>query len=406
MIDGGARAAVILLPLLLACGGEANDAEGAGRPQYAVVLQEDFAPRRVFSISTLEAQGSAELAAARQQGGVEYPDTDLIFPWLREGTLLRFPEDRQSFTEILVDPSGAHQPGDTYSIAELGAQPLEIPFSPIPISPDEAYLFDWKRQHILVWDLAAMAPRALLPLGLGVAPGYTSLSWTWLPVVDDRLTLLTHSSSAEGAALDTIVTVIDVESDAVLSQQLESRCTGLGFAYESASGDRYFATSAGVALRHLADPERHPAPCVLRILAGQVGFDPSWQGSLSAAVGSRAWGSFSRQVGGGLLLLVAPEREAQRLRGGWLAAADAEIWQLWLVQPDGSGARQLSALPPMNTQVFTIADAERRYLWMFDPVTLEQRYTNITDLDAPRPAISLPPRTNAWRIRSIDFLFP
>ena len=381
-----------------------GEAEGNGPPpQYAVILH-DGAAQKVFSISTLEARGREELEA-RQNAAAEYPASNLLLPWLREGTLLQYPDDGQSFTEILMDPSGAQQLGGTYSVAELGAEPNELPFSPIAISPDKAYLLNPRTQRILVWDLAAMESRATLSLSIEVASGYSSLAWAWLPVVDDRLTILTRSVSTEGLALDTTVTVIDVKTDEVLSQQLESRCTALTFAYESTSGDRYFATSAGLALGHLIDPERYPAPCLLRIRAGEMAFDPTWQGSLNDAVGSQTWGALARQADGGLLVQVAPERAVQRRRGRSLVDDGAEIWQLWLVPPEGSGARQLPALPLTNTQSYMLRDAERRYLVTTDRATGEYTLTDVTDLDRPRPAITLPPSSNIWRIRALDHLF-
>ncbi len=401
MTIGWARGAALLLPwLALACGGSATDA--AESPQYVVVVQEELGPQRVFSISTLEARGTEELEAARQQGlGVEYSAFDLLFPWLREGTLVRFPEDRQSFTEIFVDRSGAHQPGSTYSIAELVPEPNALPFVPIPISPDKAYLLNTSSQRILVWDLARMAPRTLLSIQVEGPSGYSSASWTWAPVADDRFTLFTYWLDAAGSALATTVTMIDVNNDAQISQQTESRCTAADLAYESPTGDRYFSTGASAAIRHVTAPSQYRAPCMLRILAGQTEFDPTWQGSINDSVGSRAWNPIGT-IPGGMLVQVADEREVQ-IRG--LQAADADIWQYWVVQPDGSNARQLSALPPMTALVYLVADEKRRYVVAVDFNAAGQKYTDITDLDRPHPALSLPPRANVWRIRSLGYLY-
>ena len=102
-----------------------------------------------------------------------------------------------------------------------------------------------------------------------------------------------------------------------------------------------------------------------------------------------------------MLVQVAEEQEVRAIR--W-SVGTVPIWHHWLVQPDGSNARQLTALPPMSTRVFLVPDDEHHYLASLD-FTTEWKYTDITDPDRPQPALTLPFRANAWRIRSLGYLY-
>src|SRR5690606_23979804 len=136
------------------------------------------------------------------------------------------------------------------------------------ISPAKVYVYAGSSPEFLVWNRREMAVTKRVPLGVGVADGYDSRTLVGSRLEGGELLVITHSGSGPArVAHDLTVSRVDVETDEVISHEVDDRCTGLR-GVSVPNGDLYLATRSEVAVEHWPFSEGSIRPCALRLRAG------------------------------------------------------------------------------------------------------------------------------------------
>src|SRR5690606_19552547 len=103
------------------------------------------------------------------------------------------------------------------------------------------------------------------------------------------LVLVSNEHADDGLPIGAQVTVVDLAQDRVVSTAAESRCHSMIKSAVDSDGNRYFASSTYSAALHLLSPEVAPAPCMLRMRAGDTSFDADWSRELTTELDTRLW---------------------------------------------------------------------------------------------------------------------
>lgn len=276
-----------------ACGADDSPPdEDPGRaegPLYAVshsIYTDDGATSYLTLVDSLAAGPAVDLSTSLEFGGgarAYGPEgSDAVYVTSSEaGTM----------TEVSFEPDGSPQVGRAVSFANLGIDGTTGGNVHLFISPTKAYFASQATGEIVVWDPRAMEITTTISLGLNeVLPQGGFFYFYPRPIVaDGRLVLVANVGDAEDFDMSVAVSVVDTNADRLLSTTADDRCHGFLQSAVDAQGDRYFASSDYSAAQHFLLPERAPAPCMLRIRAGETGFDPEWSRSLTEDLETRLW---------------------------------------------------------------------------------------------------------------------
>lgn len=362
--------------IALGCGAAAE----ADSPLYAVITSGiDADVTRIFTVSTLESAGTEELEGQRVHG---YAGRRAV-GWSGSGLLYVTSADNEGLIEIAFDGAGQQYERRTLSFAEYGTDPSAQYFN-VFASPTKAYLLTTSSDRVVAWNPSAM--RAIESFSFGVDVGEAQLRlYVSLPPSGDQLVLVSSAIRTpvnDGILNDTTVIALDTRDDEVISRHVETRCSGL-WSRRQGGDATYFITSALQAELHAQSPELVPAPCILRIRAGETSFDPTWMGSLTDQVGSRLWGGFSSGPDGTTLTRVAPEEAIEDLSEAGVSLFSAPLWQWWKTELDGSAATPLESLGTSSAERGAIEVDSRVYTISTDPETRADTLIDITDPERP-----------------------
>lgn len=279
------------LPLMVACDGDAvsissNPGEAvesalpAGsdeRPLYGVVSRitlpsggstvvavvDSLASRQVDTATALElpgfaaAHGSPEVPGAIFVGSAEAPE----------------------LSRYAVSDDGTFTREASFSLAAYGLS--RAPRSVVFVSATKAYAISAETYQLFVWNPEEMVVEQTIALDLLERPGYTP-AWVFGAAVLGAqllipITWVRMDEGDPGAAPDSALVVVDVETGAVNVQQ-EGRCGGFRAIYPAGAGDVYFSSSAGApATWHRLYGERGGSPpCVVRLRPGEASIDDSF----------------------------------------------------------------------------------------------------------------------------------
>lgn len=367
----------VVCATVLGCGGAADPES----PLYGVVASGlDADVTRIFSVSTLDAAGTEELDGQRVRGYAGRRGVS----WLPgSGLLYVTAEGNQGLIEIAFDGAGQQHERRTLSLTEHGMAPSAQYFN-VFVSPTKAYLLTTSSDQVVAWNPRTMQAIKAFSLGLDVGEAQLRL-YTSVPPSGDQLVLVSSSIRTpvnDGILNDTTIIALDTREDEVISRRVETRCAGL-WSRRQGPDATYFITSALQAELHAQSPELVPAPCLLRIRAGETSFDPTWMGSLTDQVGSRLWGGFSAGPDGTSLTRVAPEESLEDLSEAGLSLFSAPIWQWWKTELDGSAASPLESLGTSSAERGAIEVDSRVYTVSTDPETRADTLIDITDPERP-----------------------
>lgn len=380
------------------CGGLSDEGAVAQPAAYAIVYDgPGESPRRLSVVSTLTARGTAELEAAGQGVPLPEPHQVLLAPDYT-GTVYSPNED--ALTELFIESGPSLREGRTVSLRGLW-EGRRGGLSFIFVSPSNVYVFGNERAEIVVWNPREMTTR-LISLGLDIADGYDVRVVGGTRRSEGEFMLITYSSADGGrAAHDLTLTRIDLDTDEVISHEVDERCTNLR-SVVMPNGDLYLATSPTVAAENWLNSESSIQPCALRLRAGATSLDPAWQVSFGDWAGSMLWGDILRGSRGELLTLVAPESAAAGDPGG---AYWAPIWQLWEVDPENGTAHRYGSLPNIAAYKYLRIDS-RLHLRVpdttdaqFETIGISETLTDVSDPESPVPGIRLPPTAMMLRFR-------
>ena len=240
-------------------------------------------------------------------------------------------------TEIVIGEDGSLTPGRVISFASLG---VTNTFSGnLVLSPTKAYHLSGEIGEIVVWNPQTMEITGTIPLGLTVDDGFAFRSFrvrtfrvgdllVWPSFQGDQ-----NSISGTGPEVGFTLTVIDTQTDQVVSNTVEPRANGFFTFAQDAAGDRYFATASLNSSWHQFVPDRVPEPIILRIRAGETSFDPDWERSLTNELGTSIWAGILPGAGNTMYVQGLPEDDplVEAAQGDGLVLGD-QAWPFFQLE--------------------------------------------------------------------------
>ncbi|HEY0463173.1 MAG TPA: hypothetical protein VGC79_03140 [Polyangiaceae bacterium] len=388
-----ARTASVLATAILAtaCSGDgAADTSSAGEvkgPLYLVstsVLTNDQATSYMTVVDSLAAGPKLGLDNALEFGGGARaygpPKSDVVYVTSSEGPTL---------TEVRVQPNGTLARGRVLSFLKQGLSDTTGANVVHFISPTKAYFVSQETQEIVIWDPSKMAIVKTVSLELPLLPSSTFLTYYPRPiVVGNKLLIISNESNDDDIYQPPIVSVVDTERDVVVSSERDSRCPGVGNSAVDKHGDRYFAQDSYAVSVHFLD-KHAPAPCMLRIRAGETAFDPDWSRTLDQDLGTSIWTGASPGADGRFYVQAiaetAPAVEAAEdpysvntaLPWTWYSMSDGDA------KPEPVAADYLDT-PPLFPEL-DVGDAKYVTIWDLNDTTL----LDLTSEDEPTEALQV-----------------
>ncbi len=357
-------------------------------PLYAVstsVLGQDSATSYLAVVRSLAAGPALDLKAAMEFGGgarAYGPDEgDVVYVTSSEvGTL----------TEVTFGPDGSPQLGRAVSFANLGIDGTTGGNVHHFVSPSKAYFVSQDTQEIVVWNPEKMAIVRTIPLELGLSPDSFVYFYPRPIVVRQQLVLIANQSDETDIDGPSIVSVIDTDDDRVVSTTVEPNCHSLLQSAVDARGDRYFASSDYSAATYLLAPKQAPAPCMLRMEAGETSFDATWSRTLTEELGTRLWTGVTPGAGGHMYLQGIAEDNA-----GVVAATEAyevtiaQPWRWYSLNDGNAGPAPADAdflvSPPLFPPIPVDGNA---YVALWDEV--DTTLVDLTSAKSPRKSLVVP----------------
>ncbi|MET0793431.1 MAG: hypothetical protein ABW061_18055 [Polyangiaceae bacterium] len=287
-------------------GSETSDPSQIKGPLYLVstsVLSDDQATSYLTVVNSLAPGPQLGLDDALEFGGGARafgpPKSDVVYVTS---------SDEPTLTEVKVLPNGTLSKGRVVSFANEGLSDTTGANVIHFISPTKAYFVSQQTQEVIVWDPSEMAIIKAVSLDLPLLATSTFLTYYPRPiVVGDDLVVVTNESNDDDIYAPPIVSVIDTKKDVVLSSKRDSRCPGIGNSALDKNGDRYFAQDSYAVSVHFLYPEDAPAPCMLRIKAGETSFDPDWSRTLDDELGTSIWTGATPGADGSFYVQAIPE---------------------------------------------------------------------------------------------------
>jgi hypothetical protein len=234
-----------------------------------------------------------------------------------------------------------------HGLGHMWRDPGLVPF----LSSSKAYVIDATELQIVIWD-----PSAMRVLGSFALDGLTDADY---PITrfepaptfrgDELLIVATHSTDATTAPFSTLIS-IDTKNDRLTRLVREERCGGLWDSVEASNGDIYFATGVwDAAQNRVLGSGVAAAPCIVRVEAGDAGFDPDFFLDPAGIGGYPAGGLVS---GGGdvAFIKVLDEPALPTIRPeDFDAIWSGAVWQWWRFELGSPGAATpVTSLPLSN----------------------------------------------------------
>ncbi|MEM0941489.1 MAG: hypothetical protein AAF600_15175 [Bacteroidota bacterium] len=272
--------------------GQDDGSDNAG-PLYAVDNR-IFTPDGSLSyLVTASALDDASIDITDFSGLPEFPGSARVYGPEMQGVTYLTNGD-PTITEVTFAEDGEPEIGRVISFAGEGVEFTSGGSLNVFLSPTKAYFVSQTTLEVVVWNPEIMEITSTFPLPLTVTPGSFRLFLRGKPIiVNDLLVLISYewTDSDRFNNNGVTVTVVDTNSDAVVSNTVEERAVSF-FAYaEDNAGNLYFIPDTEVAFEHYLVPDRVQAPVMLRMMAGEISFDPDWSRSFTEELGTRFWGN-------------------------------------------------------------------------------------------------------------------
>jgi hypothetical protein len=337
--------------------------------------------------ATIDLTGSLELGGVSSPKGV--PGTGVVYVTSSEnGTM----------TEVTIDEDGRPTLGRSVSFANLGIS--DTYGAHVFLSPTKAYHVNQQTLDVVVWNPEEMTLTGSFSSELAVRDGYDSIVFPQEPILQgDRLLLV--SSQWDGSVPDDAagITVIDAVNDRVLSSDLEPRCASLLAFAPDAEGDLYFISSSLAATGHWWLPERVPAPCMLRIRAGESAFDPGWSRSLTEELGTSLWTGIAPGSDGSLLVQAIAEDNPSVVAAEDLVSMSNATGWTWYELADGDAPPRTIDSPVAIAQYATVMTVDGRSFMTAD-ASGDSILVETTAAGGPRRTLTVPGYVwNVLRVR-------
>jgi hypothetical protein len=266
-------------------------------------------------------------------------------------------QESGTMTEVLLGADDSLSLGRVVSFQNLGIS--DTWGLNVILSPTKAYFISQSTFDVVVWNPEEMTMSGSFPTGLGLEGANDSRVFIRDPIfVGDKLVLVSGQWADYIPDRTTSLTVIDTTNDSVLSNTTEARCYSLLAFATAGDGNRYFISNGLGATGHLTVPELVPAPCMIRMKAGETTFDPDWSRSLTADLATSLWTGIAPGSDGKLLIQAISEDAPQVV-----AAADA----LEMANVSGWTWYQMDDADAVPTAIdSTLASAQNTTVMMVD----------------------------------------
>ena len=235
-----------------------------------------------------------------------------------------------------------------YGLTYMWRDPGLVPF----LSEDKGYVLDNRELQVVIWDPAAMQITGSFSLADVEDPDYPLTRFEQDPTFrgDDLLVLVTHSTEDDEGAPYTSLMTIDTVNDRVTSIVREERCGGLWESVKDSKGDIYFSSGTwDAAQNRVFGSAVETAPCMVRVKAGESGFDPDYFVS-SASIGGYPAGGLVSGGGDTAYITVLDETALPPIdEEDFDAVWGGEVWQWWRFELGSSApATPITSLPLAN----------------------------------------------------------
>jgi hypothetical protein len=361
-----ALTSALLLATSAGCGdgggdGDSSEAPASG-PLYAVMYEvyDDVGSTSYLSLlNTLDIE-EVDTSKAREYGGGR------AFIQTYNGWLFVGDADSPTVTRYSVDARGELVTEGVISFASYGLPASQFDTWNVTfINPNKAYLLDLDQGTTIIWNPSTLEilgdippPDELLRPGLRLegTPGalrdgllFRTFGW-----VDD-----------DGAQYSTefFLATYDVATDQLVSLVTETRCPVPGnLVDQDEAGNIYFSnwiwSVAGTIMRDA------PPSCVLRINAGETGFDPDWTLDYSTFTEGRKGAMFTYLDGGrGLISAFYDERTSFDATTDPWSYVGSNNWRIWNVDLAGGTGSPLEGID-YNGGAFTPVQFDGRLFLM------------------------------------------
>lgn len=280
-----------------------------------VGLSKDPAEQGEFSTdSSLEVAGAASLFAVRGNSMFGLGSSD-------SPTVTRYEVDDKGF----VDETG-HM-----SFANEGISSGFLRSELVPIVSDEkAY---WISEPVVVWNPSDMTVTGTIAMPESEREGFAFEVGE--AVVRDDLVYIAASYRAvdddfEGG--EAVVLIIDPERDEFSKVLTDKRCPNTEHIFQDDAGDLYLSSGVIAATFHYEKMAGYPAPCMLRIRAGEQTFDPDFKIDFSDITEGRDAGHLVQGLDGRAYVLALHsdllDSELDIETDIW-APYEASAWRWW-----------------------------------------------------------------------------
>lgn len=272
-----------------------------------------------------------------------------------------------------------------YGLTYMWRDPGLVPF----LAANKAYVIDNRELQVVIWNPAAMAIVGSFSLAEVEDAEYPLTRFEIAPTFrgDELLVLVTHSTEDDvGAPYSTLMT-IDTVNDRVASVVREERCGGLWDSVKDSKGDIYFASGTwDAAQNRVFGGDVETAPCIVRVRAGERGFDPDYFVGSASIGGFPAGGLVS---GGGDTAYIKvldetalPPIDAEDFDAVW----GGEVWRWWRFELGSSTpAAPVTSLPLSNGGGGEVMVEDKTYV---RNATADFARTTLLDMSAEGEPIS------------------
>jgi hypothetical protein len=294
-----------------------------------------------------------------------------------------------TMTEVTFAPDGSARLGRVLSFANLGIGSTSGGNVNYHVSPTKAYFVSQETLEVVVWNPEAMELVTTVPLGLEPEPPFSDVVFHQQPIVVGDQLVLVSSDYGDVPGPGSTVTVFDTASDRVVSSAREPRCQAILQSSVDAEGVRYFASSSYLAGLHFLVPDSVPAPCMLRMRAGETAFDPTWSRALDGDLGTRIWTGVSPAANGRVYVHgIAEDAPAVAQATDAIEVSNAQPWA-WYSIAGGDGAPIPTETPLAHPPLFgSMSLSGVAYVTVWDEV--DTTLVDLTSGELPQLGLVVP----------------
>lgn len=318
-----------------------------GETGYVSLVEDPAREVEVTTERALEVGGSVSLFGVQGRRAFGLGSTDAP-------TLIRYE----------IDPDGNLEQTARMSLGNEGIESGFMRPELVPlISERKAY---WLAEPVVVWDPQEMVVSGTFSLADAERDDY-ELELGEALLRDEYLfvTASYRDDEDDGEAGIAAVLVIDTRTDELVETLTDERCGSTTHILED-DGDLYVTSSVLAATFHAHGTEGYPAPCMLRIPAGEQRFDPDFHIDLAGLTDGRDAGHLVRGEGRDAFILalhtdlldeeIGPNTEL------W-APYEASAWRWWRIElgSDAPGS-VLEDVEPGSAAVQVLSAGGRDYI--------------------------------------------